>query len=132
MLSEREISLLQTSWGRVNHSDIAVDIYNRLFYLNPATRLLFKENVGAQAQILVNKITYIIENLNNWESLKLELRELGERHILYGTVPAHYQQLLASLEFGLRAHLKSEFTTELGQVWVKFYWILVDAMCGAD
>jgi hemoglobin-like flavoprotein len=64
--------------------------YSHLFAENPAVRPMFPADISGQKKKLLASIVLVIQNLRSPERLGEPLREMGARHVTYGTQPEHY------------------------------------------
>jgi len=64
--------------------------YAHLFAENPAVRPMFPADISGQKKKLLASILLVIQNLRAPEKLGEPLREMGARHLNYGTQPEHY------------------------------------------
>ncbi|GGG66836.1 flavohemoprotein [Salipiger pallidus] len=86
---------------RTKTSALTVDFYNRLFRAAPDLRLLFRDDMQAQADKLYDMILTLVQALDDMQPLVPELEMLGCRHAGYGVKDEHYpiltEQLIATL-----------------------------------
>src|SRR6266576_12956 len=73
------------------------EFYRRLFELSPEVRLLFKREIGPQANKLSQMLAWVIEHLEQPDDLATELRKLGARHGGYGVQIDHYAPVGSAL-----------------------------------
>ncbi len=76
--------------------------YDKVFALAPAVRNLFKKNMTDQGRLLTHMLGGIVYSLARPEHLALGLKKLGESHVRYGVIEAHYpvvkQALLETID----------------------------------
>lgn len=131
-LTREEIALITETWSMVGDSvEMAIDLYNRLFYLYPAIRPLFKENIQLQARKFTAHIGYVITHLNDWNRIQPDITELGHRHAGYEVKAPHYEYVGEALIFALQRHLKDKWNEDVELAWVKFYKVVATLMMGS-
>ncbi len=131
-LTSMDVELVQNTWRKIEGStEFAIDFYNKLFYLYPALRPLFKENIQMQARKVTAHFAYVINNIKNWEQVKPEIIALGRRHVKYEVQPEHYSHVADALFFALKAHLKEDWNSQVQIAWLKFYTTVTDEMLRA-
>ena len=64
--------------------------YDRVFRVAPGVRAMFPADLREQKQKLLATLAWVVEHLEQGETLKARLRELGQRHEAYGAQPSHY------------------------------------------
>ena len=128
-MTEAEIQLLKVTWKKATgNGEIGIDIYNRLFYIKPKLRAFIKKDVGIHAQFFVSQTTHLIENIHQWGKLNHELVRPAINHDLYGVTSADFEYYFNAVIFGLKTHLKSDFNSDVIDVWTKFFSMIADEM----
>lgn len=102
--------------------------YGRLFELNPALRPMFRQDITLQGRKLMEMLTAVIDNLNNFEEFEPKLRALGQRHVAYGVLPEHYQTVQTALIWALGRALDNEFYPEVKAAWLAVIGAISTAM----
>ena len=66
-MDANQINLVQSSWSKVIPiSETAADLfYNRLFEIDPSTKVLFKGDMKEQGRKLMQMITAAVNGLND-------------------------------------------------------------------
>lgn len=64
--------------------------YAHLFAKNPGLRPMFPSEMSGQKKKLLASIVLVMQNLRTPEKLSEPLRDMGARHVQYGTQPEHY------------------------------------------
>jgi ferredoxin/hemoglobin-like flavoprotein len=117
MLVQSTFERLEGRWN-----EFASSFYDRLFALDPAIGRLFEfTDMEAQRGMLMEVLATAIRGLDRFDSLIPVLRELGGRHVAYGTKSSHYKQVGAALLATLEEFLGSEFTPEVHLAWMEVY-----------
>ena len=125
------IEILEQSFERVkpHASEFSYSFYQNLLNDYPQLRPLFaKTNMEDQQQKLVMSLVLVIENLRNPNYLKVILRNLGERHVSYGTMQEHYPMVGAALLKTFESYLGTDWTPEVKQAWINAYEVLTSLM----
>jgi hemoglobin-like flavoprotein len=125
-----QIHLLRRSFAKVEpHAQIgALAFYRRLFELAPQVRPLFKDDIESQASKLMEMIALAVSLTDRPESMEIDLRDLGARHLDYGTEDAHYAVVGAALLDMLAEVLGEDFTPATRAAWTEFYGLISTKM----
>jgi hemoglobin-like flavoprotein len=91
--------------------------YGRLFELQPATRLMFRNSIEEQSRKLLDTLAIVINALDDFECLRPMLAELGRRHVTYGVQAEHYEIVRTALLWALAQALEQEFDAETRAAW---------------
>jgi hemoglobin-like flavoprotein len=123
--------LVRESWEQLapRVPRVAATLYQRLFELEPATRMLFR-SVDPEAQVdkLTGALSTIVSVLDHPEVLIPELSRLGRRHQGYGVTDRNYEVLGDALLGTLRVMLGSGWTPELQEAWAEAYTLIASVM----
>src|SRR5688572_4152863 len=68
----------------------ADNFYERFFAAAPAVRPMFPPDLREQKAKLLAALAWVLEHLEQGETLKAHLRTMGQGHEQYGVQPAHY------------------------------------------
>jgi hemoglobin-like flavoprotein len=134
MLTQREIRLVQDDWAQVEQiADLAATLfYDRLFFLDPSVRGLFKEDMAEQKAKLVKMIGAAVYGLSNPDVLMPVVEVLGKRHVRFGVKNEDYATVGAALLWTLKHGLGAEaFDSEHEAAWIKAYGVLAERMKAA-
>lgn len=87
-----DLEALETSFDLLApRGDELMDVfYARLFVAAPSVRALFPEDMRRQKVALLGALVLLRKSLRDLEAIAPKLRELGARHLAYGTKPEHY------------------------------------------
>ena len=134
MLTPEQITLVQTSWGKVVPiSDTAAElVYGKLFELDPALKPLFKGDMKEQGAKLMAMINTAINGLTNLEAIVPAVQQLGERHVGYGVKAEDYDAVGAALIWTLGQGLGDAFTDDVKQAWINVYTLVATTMKDAS
>lgn len=125
------VELLEQSFARVQPhiTEFASSFYNNLFTDYPQLRPLFANTkMEDQEKKLVMSLVLVINNLRNLAYLTTILKDLGERHVRYGTMREHYPLVGAALLKTFESHLGSDWTPEVKQAWTDAYGAIANLM----
>ncbi len=129
-MSPDQIHLLRRSFAKVEpHATVAaLAFYRRLFELAPEVRPLFRSDIESQSAKLMNMLALAVSLTDRPATLEGELRDLGARHVDYGTRDEHYAVVGAALLDMLATVLGEEFTPATRAAWEEFYGLVSKAM----
>jgi hemoglobin-like flavoprotein len=120
--------LVRDSFAGIRHAagPLATLFYGRLFAYAPELRPLFKGDMREQSAKLMAMVEACVESLGRLDELRPQLRELGHRHVGYGTKAAHYPVVGKALLWSLGQALEHRFDADTRQAWSA----LLDEICG--
>lgn len=132
-MTPESIALIQHSWAKVAPiaPQAAAIFYSELFARDPSTQSLFKGNMTAQGEKLMQMIGLAVSKLNEPDVLIPALQNLGKRHVAYGVKDAHYATVGAALLATLEKGLGSAFTPDVKKAWTAVYGLIADVMTKA-
>lgn len=124
------VSLVQSSWAKVVPiAETAGKLfYTNLFEADPSLRALFRGDMDQQAAKLMQMISAAVGKLDDLAVLVPILEQLGQRHVGYGVLPAHYDTVGAALLKTLEQGLGPDFTPEVRSAWTTVYGVMVGVM----
>lgn len=91
--------------------------YGRLFAIAPELRPMFKGDIREQGLKLMSMLDSCVESLGRVEEIRPQLRELGKRHVEYGTKTEHYPVVAKALLWSLAQALEHRFDKETKDAW---------------
>ena len=112
----------------VHGDEVALFFYSDLFLRHPELREMFPVSMAAQRDRLVRAIARIVSDVGRLDRLTPYLRELGRDHRKFGTLPAHYEPLRASLLATLAYFSGQDWTPELAADWQEAYGLVSQIM----
>jgi len=129
-VTEAEKTLIRDSFAKVaaNPQAVAAMFYGRLFTIAPEVRSLFKGDMNAQGRKLMAMIGTAVRNLDDLGAVVPAVRDLGQRHIAYGTRPEHYPVVGEALLWTLEQGLGADFTPATKAAWTTCYTTLATVM----
>lgn len=119
-MTSTQLLLVKKSWRRVREIDpllLAEVFYNRLFSMHPSARNMFPENLEEQYSKLLDAFNIIVMRLEDLDSIKQQIAELGARHKDYGTKPEHFSLMGQTLIQTLKECLGDEWNIETEESW---------------
>lgn len=106
--------------------------YDELFAAHPEVRPLFhRSSVGAQNKMFAQKLTAIVDHIDDPAWLSRELSTLAEKHVGYGVKPEMYAWVGTALISTLRQACGEAWTPEAEREWTDAYAALTRAILGA-
>ncbi len=132
-MRQETIQLVQSTWKEVAKiSPQAAELfYKNLFQADPSLQRLFKGDMQAQGQKLMQMIGAAVGKLDDLDSLIPILQSLGKRHAKYGVRDAHYQIVGAALLKTLGQGLGDAFTPQVKAAWSEVYGVMAKVMMQA-
>jgi len=129
-LTQHEKDLIRGSFQRIapNAEQIVALFYKTLFANVPNLRPLFDTvNIRDQQVKMMRTLMASVAFLDDPDTLDREMRALGQRHLAYGVVNSHYDEVGKALIATLRNNPAAALTDEEADAWQKLYNIMADA-----
>jgi hemoglobin-like flavoprotein len=105
--------------------------YLRLFEAHPEAKPLFHRSTpGAQNKMFAQKLTALVDHLDEPAWLGRELSTLAANHVSYGVTPQMYPWVGEALIATLAEACGDAWTPEAEQAWKDAYASLVTAILG--
>ena len=132
-MTPEQIQLVRLSFVKVMDIKAAAGrlFYERLFTIAPEVRPMFKSDIGAQADKLMETLGVAISALKNPGALAPILAQLAKRHTNYGVRDEHYDKVGEALLWTLEQGLGDAFTPEVKKAWAELYGVVASTMKGA-
>ncbi len=129
-MTGEQIDLVQKSFEKIVpiSEQAAALFYAKLFDINPNLRWLFKGDMKAQGQKLMQVIAYAVESLERIDEFIPQVRALGARHANYGVEDRDYDSVGEALLWTLEKALSREFTAQTKESWTAVYNLLAQTM----
>lgn len=130
-MTPHQIHLVRSSFEPLKPlaATVAEAFYAQLFARDPALRALFRGgDMTEQGERLMQMLAAAIELLDRPGALIPVLLRLGQRHVGYGVVDAHYGAVGAALLDTLAAGLGDAFTDEVREAWTTMYHLVARTM----
>lgn len=132
-MTHEQITLVRQSFARI-HSDtdiIANRFYAKLFLLDPGLSHFFSVDISEQGRKLMAMLAFVVEGLQNPDTLLPHVKKLGERHRLYGVKDGHYTTVGAALLWTLEKEFGAGFTADIREAWSAVHTLLAQTMIQA-
>lgn len=134
-MNDRQIKIIKESFelvSKIPAETVGNLFYNRLFEIAPEVKPMFgNTEMAEQSRNLIAMLGYIINKLDNLDSIIDEVAKLAKRHVKYGVEPKHYQPVGLALHFTLEKGLGTIWNAELASAWSLCYSTLSGAMIAA-
>ncbi len=133
-LEEKDAALIKKSFVKIlpRRNEFSASLYERLFEVAPEARSMFSRDMTRQREKLIATLTLVVNSANKLSELREDVRELGRRHVSYGTELAHYAILRDVLVDTLAEYISDGFDDETRAAWGKLYDAITDVMTGMD
>ena len=102
--------------------------YGRLFDVNPSSRKLFKENASTQARVLQAIISTALSQLHDPTTFGKTMTQLAHVHVKRGVKAVQFGIAGDVLLWSLAHSLRSVWTDDMRQSWVKLYSGMLKAL----
>lgn len=114
-----------------NDDSFPTRFYERLFAAHPELRALFhRSSPGAQNKMFAQKLTAIIDHLDDPTWMKRELGTLAANHVDYGVTNEMYPWVGEALIGTLAEACGEAWTADAERAWRDAYASLVSAILG--
>lgn len=126
-----EVEKLERSFNLIapRAEQFVEQFYERLFRDYPAVVAMFADTTPKdQQKMLLSSLVFIVENLRYTEKLVPYLKEMGARHVAYGTEPAHYDAVGTTLITTMIEFGGAQWTPEYTQAWKEGFGLIRDTM----
>jgi methyl-accepting chemotaxis protein len=132
-MNSDNVRLVQQSWKEVIPiAPRAAELfYQNLFSLDPGLKPLFRGDMTAQGDKLMQMIGAAVGKLHDLDTLLPILQNLGKRHAGYGVKDHHYESVAAALLATLSQGLGARFTPDVKQAWIRVYDLIATTMMAA-
>ena len=130
-MNQDQKDAVRESWALVKPiADTAATLfYDRLFEIDPPTRLLFRaEGLPEQRRKLMQTLDTLVQGLDRLDDLVPAIEDLGRRHLRYGVQDAHYESVGAALLWTLEQGLGEHWTDEAQDAWTAVYTLTAGVM----
>ncbi len=121
---------VRTTWAQaiLHREALAQTFYTLLFQRAPQVQPLFQNDMRAQGAKLVETLNFIVDHLDDGDSLLPAARDLAMRHVAYGATPEHYDAVGSALIEALSTLLGNAFDAETKAAWSETYNALAAEM----
>jgi hemoglobin-like flavoprotein len=119
-----QVEVLQETFQQIkDHTDeFVISFYENLFHDYPHIQPLFaRTNMLEQRKHLIRALMLTIENIRDTETVNEALKQLGARHVQYGTLQEYYPDFCATLLKTFEIYLGENWTAEVKQAWIEAF-----------
>jgi hemoglobin-like flavoprotein len=102
--------------------------YDRLFFMDPSLRMLFRGDLKQQSRKVFAMISFIVSGLTRLQETMPLVQAMGRRHAGYGVRDEHYDTVGAALLWTLEQGLGSAFTPAVREAWTAALGVLAVTM----
>jgi len=123
-MTRDQIARVQATWALIVPvaDTVAAQLYERLFALDPSTRVLFAAaDPPTLSRKLVQTLAVIVAALDQLVELTPAIDALGRRHVGYGVSAAHYETVGEALLWTLQRALGDNFDDATREAWATAY-----------
>ena len=133
-MTPEQLHLVRETWQRIGDvgDPVAMLFYERLFEIDPTSRMLFaKADPAAQRSKLLQALGIIVADLERPDALAPVLQSMGRRHLAYGVRRRHYDSVCDALLWSFERGLGDDWTDEVQEAWDRAYTLVSEIMKGA-
>ncbi len=105
--------------------------YNRLFEMDDSIRSMFPESMTQQKKKLFQTLGVAVKAAEKPESIRAALKTLGQKHVEYGVINAHYDLVGCALVDSIGEFLQLDPSDPLLTIWSKLYRDVSSIMKGS-
>ncbi len=130
-MTQIEIALVQSTFSKVMpiEETAATLFYNKLFELDPSTKVLFAHtDMNKQKKVLMSTLKTVVYSLEDFETVQSSVEALGKRHVRYKVEEKHYTVVGQALIWALSQGLGNDFTPDVKAAWISAYTFLANIM----
>lgn len=122
MLTAKEKNMIKLSFAQLNEDNvnIAEYFYDNLFQMAPLIKPMFKSERKLIEQHFYELISAAVDEIDNFESLRSRLLELGRRHKVYGAKISHFAVVKAAFILSIQYALREKCNEALVLAWSKY------------
>ena len=130
---DETVERIRATWAlaAIDSDRTARVFYANLFRLDPTTKPLFVGDLRLQGRKLTQTLSFIVDNLEEPETLMPAAIDLAKRHVGYGVSSAQYASVGAALIDTFKQLLGADFSTADEAAWTTTYHNLSSAMIDA-
>ena len=129
-ISDQDLENIRTSWSlaMADPARTSTMFYANLFRLDPSTKPLFVGDLALQGRKLMQTMAFIVDHLDDLDTLLPAARDLAIAHVGYGVVADKYDSVGQALITTLQSLLGATFSEAHTASWASVYGILSDHM----
>lgn len=125
------VELIRESFENVKPiaDKVSDKFYEFLWGDYPPSKALFEDvKMETQKKALIGSLVFIVENVDNTDKLVPYLKEMGKRHVPYGTKEEHYPMVGGTLLKTFAHFFGDDWTEELNDAWSEAYGVITSVM----
>ncbi len=128
-----DVARIRRTWAKAAASGELVGriFYSNLFKFAPEARAMFPDVIDDQARKLLQTLNWIVDHLDDQDTLVPAAQNLAIRHVRYDVAPEHYPAVGEALIETLRQGLGEEFSEADEAAWLRVYALLSSVMISA-
>ena len=98
-MNAENIERIRQTWAlaAADADRTTMTFYTNLFRIDPSTKPLFKGDLTQQARKLAQTLGFIVDHLDDLDTLVPAAQDLAVRHVNYNVTEAHYASVGAAL-----------------------------------
>ena len=126
-----DIELIKASFEKARPiaDKVVATFYSYLFRTYPQVQPYFHNiEMEKQQELLINNLSFIVENLEYEDLIESHLYDLGQRHAGYGASEEFYEGVGQCLIRSFAFYFGKEWTPELESEWIKAYTLISTLM----
>lgn len=135
-MKAQNIELVKKSWSLIEQMDqdiVGGLFYKRLFEIAPQVKPMFSEiSIPEQSRKLVTMLTYIIKNVDRFDTILDEVVDMARRHVQYGVKSGDYAPVGQALLWTLENAFGKYWTADFNGAWTEVYNALATALIEVD
>ena len=91
-MTSTNLNCIRKTWSlaALNKMQVALIFYANLFRIAPETEALFKNDLTSQGEKLMDTLAFVVDHLDEPETLLPAACDLSVRHVGYGVTEEHY------------------------------------------
>ena len=122
-MTPTNLNVIRRTWSlaALNKMQVTLIFYANLFQIAPDTEVLFKNDLTSQATKLMDTLTFIVDHLDEPETLLPAARDLSIRHVDYGVTEDHYAFVKRALLLTFADLLGPDFGPKEHAAWSQTY-----------
>ncbi|MGB1234602.1 MAG: globin domain-containing protein [Planktomarina sp.] len=118
-----KVKRIRRSWAKAAADPVVMTqlFYSRLFQIAPETETLFHNDMAAQGAKLAETLGFVVDNIDDPDTLLPAARDLAIRHVAYGVTANHYTHVGAALLDTFQQAMGDDFSQEDHDAWAEAY-----------
>jgi hemoglobin-like flavoprotein len=125
-----DIDNLETSFDAIapRGDEFVEKFYERFFVHAPEAKKLFPADMTNQRAMALSVLVLLRKSLRNLERVVPTLRDLGYRHVAYGTLPEHYPPAGVALIEAMTEIAGDAWRPEYERAWIDAWAVIAGTM----